>query len=171
VDGRYAASVSKASALGHTTEVVEQCNHGDPSTSRKSPGRTEYDAITLEQGVTHDGEFERWATKSLNFGPGPDAEISDKDLRKDVILEIYNEAGQLAVAYKLYRCWASEWHAEAEIDGNGNAVLIQHIRSSWRAGSAIRRLQGTTRLLRSYPPGTGDPSSGHRSRHEHRREL
>jgi phage tail-like protein len=127
-DGRYVAGVSKVSALKRTTEVVEHRNGGDPSTSRKSPGRTKYDAITLERGVTHDPEFERWANKVWNFGSGLGAEVSLKDFRKDVILEIYNEAGQLAIAYKLYRCWPSEWQAAADLDGNANAVLIQHVK-------------------------------------------
>jgi phage tail-like protein len=127
-DGRYVAGVSKVSALKRTTEVVEHRNGGDPSTSRKSPGRTKYDAITLERGVTHDPEFERWANKVWNFGSGLGAEVSLKDFRKDMILEIYNEAGQLAVAYNLYRCWPSEWQAAADLEGNANAVLIQHIK-------------------------------------------
>jgi phage tail-like protein len=127
-DGRYVAGVSKVSALKRTTEVVEHRNGGDPSTSRKSPGRTKYEAVTLERGVTHDTEFEQWATKVWNFGAGLGAEVSLKDFRKDIILEVYNEAGQLALAYKLYRCWPSEWQALADLDGNANAVLIQHIK-------------------------------------------
>jgi phage tail-like protein len=127
-DGRYVAGVSKVSALKRTTEVVKHRAGGDPSTSRKVPGRTEYDAVTLERGVTHDVEFERWANKVWNLGAGLGVEISLRDFRKDIILEIYNEAGQLAIAYKLYRCWPSEWQAAADLDGNANAVLIQHLK-------------------------------------------
>ena len=97
-DGRYVAGVSKVSALKRTTEVVEHREGGDPSTSRKSPGRTKYEPITLERGVTHDVEFERWANKVWNFGSGLGAEVSLKDFRKDMIVEVYNEAGQLALA-------------------------------------------------------------------------
>ena len=75
---------------------------GDPSTGRKSPGRTKYEAITLERGVTHDTEFEVWANKVWNFGSGLGAETSLKDFRKDIIIEVYNEAGQLVLAYKIY---------------------------------------------------------------------
>ena len=95
-DGRYVAGVSKVGALKRTTEVVKHREGGDPSSSRKSPGRTEYDAITLERGVTHDTEFEQWANKVWNFGSGLGAEVSLKDFRKDIIIEVYNEAGQLA---------------------------------------------------------------------------
>jgi phage tail-like protein len=127
-DGRYVAGVSKVGALKRTTEVVKHREGGDPSSSRKSPGRTEYEAITLERGVTHDPEFERWANKIWNYGSGLGAEVSLKDFRKDVIIEMYNEAGQLAIAYKVYRCWVSEFTAQPDLDANANAVAIQNIK-------------------------------------------
>jgi phage tail-like protein len=127
-DGRYVAGVSKIGALKRTTEVVKHREGGDPSSSRKSPGRTEYEAITLERGVTHDKDFEQWANKVWNFGAGLGAEVALKDFRKDIIIEVYNEAGQLAVAYKVYRCWVSEFQAQADLDANANAVLIQTIK-------------------------------------------
>ncbi len=101
-DGRYVAGISKVGALKRSTEVVEHREGGDPSTSRKSPGRTKYEAITLERGVTHDVEFEAWANKVWHVGAGLGAEVSLKDFRKDVILEVYNEAGQVVLAYKIY---------------------------------------------------------------------
>ncbi|MFB7936507.1 phage tail protein [Streptomyces sp. NPDC127049] len=127
-DGRFVAGVSKVSALKRTTEVVTHRHGGDPSSSRKSPGRSEYDAITLERGVTHDRDFEAWANKVWNFGSGLGAETSLKDFRKDVILELYNEAGQLAIAYKIFRCWVSEFQALPELDANANAVAIQTLK-------------------------------------------
>jgi phage tail-like protein len=127
-DGRYVAGISKVSALKRTTEVVEHRNGGDPSTSHKSPGRTKYDAVTLERGVTHDTEFEQWAAKVWNFGAGLGAESSLKDFRKDIIIEMYNEAGQLAIAYKVFRCWVSEYQAQPDLDANANAIAIQHIK-------------------------------------------
>jgi phage tail-like protein len=127
-DGRYVAGVSKVGALKRSTEVVEHREGGDPSTSRKSPGRTKYEAITLERGVTHDVEFEQWANKVWNFGSGLGAEVSLKDFRKDIIVEVYNEAGQLALAYRLFRCWVSEYQALPDLDANANAVAIQSIK-------------------------------------------
>lgn len=127
-DGRYVAGVSKVGALKRSTEVVEHRNGGDPSTSRKSPGRSKYEAITLERGVTHDTEFEKWANKVWNFGSGLGKETSLKDFRKDLIIEMYNEAGQLAIAYKVYRCWVSEFQALPDLDANANAVAIQSIK-------------------------------------------
>ena len=127
-DGRYVAGISKVSALKRTTEVVEHREGGDPSTSRKSPGRTKYEAVTLERGVTHDVDFEQWANKVWNFGAGLGAEVSLKDFRKDVLIDVYNEAGQLALAYKVFRCWVSEYQSLPDLDANANAVAIQHIK-------------------------------------------
>jgi phage tail-like protein len=127
-DGRYVAGISKVGSLKRTTELVEHREGGDPSTSRKSPGRTKYDAITLERGVTHDLEFESWANKVWNFGAGAGAESSLADFRKDIIVDVFNEAGQKAISYKLYRCWVSEYQALPDLDANANAVAIQHIK-------------------------------------------
>jgi phage tail-like protein len=127
-DNNYVAGVSKVSALKRTTEVVKHREGGDPSSSRKSPGRTEYEAITLERGVTHDTEFEKWANKVWNFGSGLGSEVSLKDFRKDLILEVYNEAGQLAIAYNIFRCWVSEFQSFPDLDANANAVAIQHLK-------------------------------------------
>ena len=126
-NGRYVAGVSKVSALKRTTEVVKHREGGDPSTSRKSPGRTEYEAITLERGVTHDPEFEIWANKVWNYGAVGE-EVSLADFRKPVILEVYNEAGQKAIAYKIFRCWVSEFQALPDLDANANAVAIQMLK-------------------------------------------
>jgi len=127
-DGKYVAGVSKVTGLKRTTEVVKHREGGDPSSSRKSPGRTEYDPITLERGVTHDVEFEKWANKVWNYGQGLGSEVSLKDFRKDLIIEVLNEAGQLAISYKVYRCWVSEYQALPDLDANANAVAIQHIK-------------------------------------------
>jgi phage tail-like protein len=127
-DNRYVAGVSKVSPLKRMTEVVKHREGGDPSSSRKSPGRTEFDAVTLERGVTHDLEFVQWANKIWNFGAGLGAETSLKDFRKDIILELYNEAGQLVIAYRMFRCWVSEFQALPDLDANANAVAIEHLK-------------------------------------------
>ncbi len=127
-DGHYVAGVSKISGLRRTIEVIEHREGGDPSTSRKSPGRTQYEAITLERGVTHDPEFENWANKIWRLGAGPGAEVSLKDFRKDVVLELSNEAGQVVLAYKIYRCWVSEYQVLADLNANATAVAIEHIK-------------------------------------------
>lgn len=127
-DGKYVAGVSKVGGLKRTTEVVKHREGGDPNTSRKSPGRTEYEAITLDRGVTHDTEFETWANKVWHYGSGLGAESSLADFRKEIIIEVYNEAGQLAIAYNVHRCWVSEYQALPDLDANANAVAIQHLK-------------------------------------------
>jgi phage tail-like protein len=139
-DGRYVAGISKVGALKKTTEVVKHRNGGDPSSSRKSPGRTEYESITLERGVTHDVDFEQWANKVWNFGSGLGAETSLKDFRKDIIIEVYNEAGQLVLSYKVFRAWVSEYQALPDLDANANAVAIQTIKlvnEGWERDYAV----------------------------------
>lgn len=140
-DGRYVAGVSKVSSLKRTTEVVTHREGGDPSGERKSPGRSKFEPLTLERGVTHDREFEQWANKVWSFGAGLGAEASLKDFRKDIILEVYNEAGQLALAYKIYRCWVSEYQALPDLDANATAAIaIQQIKlenEGWERDVAV----------------------------------
>jgi phage tail-like protein len=127
-DGKYVLGVSKVGGLKRTTEVVKHREGGDQSSSRKSPGRTEYEALTLERGVTQDTEFEKWANKVWDYGAGLGAEVSLADFRKDILLELYNEAGQLVLSYHIFRCWVSEFQAMPDLDSNANAVAIQHIK-------------------------------------------
>lgn len=139
-DGRYVAGVNKVSALKRTTEVVKYREGGDPSSEHKSPGQTKYDPITLERGVTHDVEFEQWSNKIWNFGSGFGAEVSLKDFRKNIIIEVYNEAGQLAIAYNVYRCWVSEYQALPALDASGNAVAIQTLKlenEGWERDNSV----------------------------------
>ena len=125
-DGRYVAGISKVSALKRTTEAVEHREGGDPSSGKKSPGRTKYEPITLERGVTHDAAFEQWVNKVWNFQSNN--EVSLKDFRKDIIIDLFNEAGQKVISYKVFRCWVSEYQALSDLDANANAVAIKTIK-------------------------------------------
>ena len=127
-DGRYVAGISKVGALKRSTEVVEFREGGDPSTTRRSPGKNKFEPITLERGVTHDLEFERWANKVWNFGAGLGQEVSLKDFRKDISIEVYNEAGQKVLAYNIFRCWVSEYQSLPDLDASANAIAIQTIK-------------------------------------------
>ncbi len=136
----YVAGVSKISALKRTTEMVEHRIGGDPNTPRKSPGQTKFEAITLERGVTHDLEFEQWANKVWNHGQALGSEVSLKDFRKEVIIEMYNEAGQKVIAYNIHRCWVSEYQALPELDASANAVAIQTLKlenEGWTRDEAV----------------------------------
>ncbi|WP_347275079.1 phage tail protein [Candidatus Kuenenia sp.] len=126
IDNVYVAGLSKCGALKKTTEMAEWREGGDPSTGRKLPGKTKYDAVTLTAGVTHDDTFEKWANLVNNFQG--DANMSLKNFRKDVVIDVFNEAGQKALSYKVYRCWVSEYQALPELDASANAVMIQTIK-------------------------------------------
>jgi len=127
-DGKYVAGVSKVSALRRTTEVVSHREGGDPSTPHQSPGTTLYEPVVLERGKTQDTEFEQWADKVWTLGHGLGTEVSLKDFRKDIALELYNEAGQLVMAFKIYRCWPSEYVAVDSLDANGiSSVAIERL--------------------------------------------
>lgn len=129
-DGKVVAGVSKVSALQRTTEVITHRAGGDPSTEYKSPGQTKYEAITLERGVTHDEEFEKWANEVWSYGakPGKGAEMLLADFRRDITIEVYDEAGNKVLAYNVFRCWVSEYTALPELDASANAVAIQSIK-------------------------------------------
>lgn len=126
IDNVYVAGLSKCSALKKTTEMVEWREAGDPSTSHKLPGKTKYDAITLTAGVSHDTTFEDWASLTNNFQG--DAATSLKNFRKNITIDVYNEADQKVLSYHVYRCWVSEFQALPDLDASANAVMIQTIK-------------------------------------------
>ena len=126
-DGQYVAGVSKVSGLKRSTEVVEHREGGDPSTSRKSPGRTQFEPIVLERGLTQDRSFESWANQVWQLGAGLGSEVALKEFRKDILLEFYNEAGQLVMAFKIFRCWPSEYRALPDLDSDASGVAIEYI--------------------------------------------
>jgi phage tail-like protein len=126
-DGRYVAGISKVSALKRTTEVVEHRDGGDPTSMRKAPGISKFEPITLERGVTHDVEFEAWASLVWRINNPAGAQIALSGFRKDLLLELHNEAGQIVLVYKIYRAWVSEYNALPELDASANAVAIQSI--------------------------------------------
>ena len=141
-DGRYVAGISKVSGLTRTTQVVTYREGGDPSAVHKSPGQSEFTAITLERGVTHDLDFENWANHVWNYANSGQLgqEVSLQDFRKDIIIELYNEAGQKVIAYNIYRCWVSEFTALPELDASGNTVAIQSIKlenEGWQRDTSV----------------------------------
>jgi phage tail-like protein len=146
-DGIYVAGVSKMSALKRTTEVVEHRSGGDPSTSHRSPGRNKFDPLTFERGLTQDTNFHDWAALVWNVGAGLGSEVSLANFRKDIYLEVYNEAGQLVIGYKIYRCWVSEYQAMPDLDANANAIAIEHIKvetEGWERDTGVVEPQEPT---------------------------
>jgi phage tail-like protein len=127
-DGKYVLGCSKLSSLKRSIEVVEFRDGADMSMAHKSPGKAKMEALTLERGLTQDMEFHDWAGRVWNFGAGLGSEVSLKDFRKNIYLELYNEAGQLVIAYKIYRCWVSEYQALPDLDASANAIAVEHIK-------------------------------------------
>jgi phage tail-like protein len=137
-DGRYVAGVSKVSALKRNTEVVEHREGGDPHAPRKSPGRTTYEAITLERGVTHDSAFEDWANMAWNIETMGPASI--ENFRKDLVIELVNEKGIPVIAYKVRRCWVSEYQALPELDASNPGIGLQYIKlenEGWERDASV----------------------------------
>jgi phage tail-like protein len=140
-DGKYVAGVSKITGLKRSTEVVEHREGGDPSTSRKSTGLTQFEPITLERGLTHDTAFEAWANLVWQYGAGIGHEASLNEFRKDVYIELLNEAGQLVIAYKVYRCWVSHYQAFSELNANETSVVVESItlqNEGWERDASVQ---------------------------------
>src|SRR5262249_14778331 len=125
-DGKYVAGVSKIGALKRTTDVMEYREGGAPNASRKLPGLTKVEPITLARGITHDASFGEGANQVWNYGGNP--ETSLPNFRKDITIDVFNEAGQMVLSYKVYRCWVSEYQALPDLDANAQAVAIEHIK-------------------------------------------
>jgi phage tail-like protein len=136
LQGKYVAGFSAVGGLKQTTEVAQPGEAADPPSLRGSPERAKYEPITLERGVTYDASFDNWAASvGSSAAAGPAAEQ-----RKDVILQIYNEAGSLVQSYNIYRCWVSEYRALPDLDAGGNAIAIEHIKlenEGWERDSSV----------------------------------
>jgi phage tail-like protein len=145
-DGRPVLGVSKVSSLKRTTEVVRHREGGENSTDHKAPGRTAYEAITMERGITHDLEFEKWA--NLVHPYAGDTAMDLVTYKKELTLEVMNEKGHVALRYFLHRCWVSELTAIPDLDANANAVAIESIKVE---------LEGWERDVDTKEPRESDP--------------
>ncbi len=139
-DGNYIPAISRVTGLMRNTAIIDHREGGDPSTSRKSPGLTEYQPVRLERGLTDDTAFEDWANLVWRLGEALGSESSLNEFRKDVRIELYNEAGQLVRAYNVYRCWPSEYQALPDLDSNESAIAIERIileNEGWERDSSV----------------------------------
>lgn len=126
MDGKPVLGISKVGALKRTTEVVKHRSGGENSTDHKSPGRTTYEGITMERGITHDREFEKWANMVHPYAGDQGMDLVK--YKKDLTLEVMNEKGHVAFRYFLYKCWVSEFTAMPDLDANANAVAIENLK-------------------------------------------
>ena len=139
IDGKPVAGLKKMTALKKTTEAVDWRTGGDPTHVRKLPGGTKYEAITLEQGLTHDPVFEQWANLVNNIDG--DTAMSLVKFRKDIVVNVMNLQGQVAISYQVKRAWVSEYQALPDFDaGTTNTVGIQSIKlehEGWERDEAV----------------------------------
>ena len=122
-DGEVVAGVSKVSALKRSTEVVSHREGGDVSTDRHSPGKSSFDPITLERGISFDPAFEEWA--NLVYSTEGDGAVSLANFRKNILIEMMNLQGTVVKRYRVFRCWVSEFTALPELDANANAIAFE----------------------------------------------
>jgi phage tail-like protein len=137
-DGRYVAGVNKISALRRSTDVVEHREGGQPGIELKSPGRTKFEPITLERGVTQDRAFEEWANSVWKLAAIPETSIAK--FRKDIEIDVFNEADEKVLSYLVYRCWVSEYQALPDLDANADAVAVEHIKlenEGWERDTSV----------------------------------
>jgi phage tail-like protein len=119
--------IFRVSGLNRSTAVVEHRDGGDPNVVQKSPGTTTFAPLTLERARTHDTAFEKWADDVFKLGASLGDEIKLKKYRRDIVIEIMNEAGQLAFAWNVYRCWPQHYDAFIALDANADATLIERL--------------------------------------------
>ncbi len=146
-DNQYVAALSKMGALKRTTEMVEFREAGENITSRKLPGKTSYQAVTMEAGVTYDSAFEDWANLVNDFASHSITSLGE--FRKNIIVDMFNEAGQKALSYTLYRCWVSEYQALPDLDAGANAVAITTMKLEYEwfeRDQAVKEPQGPARM-------------------------
>jgi phage tail-like protein len=139
-DGRAVAGVSRISPLRRSTEVISYRDGAAPSLQRRLPGTTIYEPIMLERGRTHDAEFERWANKVWHLGANEGLEVSLADFRKDITIELHNEAGQTVMAFQVFRCWPSEYVALSELHANADYVAFESLKlehEGWQRDQAV----------------------------------
>lgn len=144
-DDKPVMGISKVSSLKRTTEVVKHRDGGDNSTDHKSPGRTSYDAVTVERGLTHDPEFEAWANRVHPYAGDTSMDLAA--YKKNLTLEMMNEKGHVVYRYFLYDCWVSEYTAIPELNANANAVAIESLKIE---------LEGWDRDLDTKEPNEAD---------------
>ena len=146
-DGQYVAGLTKMGALKRTTEMVEFREAGENIVPRRLPGKTNYTAVTLEAGITYDTAFEDWANLVNDFASHSITSLAE--FRKNITVDVFNEAGQKAISYNLFRCWVSEYQALPDLDSGANAVAITTMKLEYEwfeRDAAVVEPQGPARI-------------------------
>ena len=132
------AAVSKVTALKRSSDVIEY-KEGGYNIILKGLGRTKYDPITLERGVTQDLDFITWADAAQKLDQGhPTTSLAN--LRQEIRLQLLNEEGQPVRGYVIHRCWVSEFQALPDLDAGANAIALEHIKlenEGWEVDTSV----------------------------------
>ena len=126
-DGKVIPGITKVSGLKRVTDVILNRSGGDANLQRRSPGLTQYEPITIQRPRSADREFERWANKVWNFGAGLGSEVSLKDFRKDIRIELITTTGEILLAFQVYRCWPSEYRALSDLDIDSDSLATESL--------------------------------------------
>jgi len=135
------AAVSKVSALKCSSDVIEY-KDGGSLIILKGLGRTKYEPITLERGLTFDQDFADWANAAQLLDKGAPTR-SLKNLRKEVRIDLLNEARQPVYRFFVHRCWVSEYQALPDLDAGANAIAIEHLKlenEGWERDTSLAEL-------------------------------
>jgi phage tail-like protein len=146
-DNIYVAGLSKMGPLKRSTEMVEWREAGENIISRKLPGKSKFEGVTLEAGVTLDTSFAEWAELVNDFTSH--SLVNLKDFRKNITVDVFNESGLKVVAYNLHRCWPSEYQAMPDLDAGANAVAITTLKLElewWERDTGVTEAVGPTPL-------------------------
>jgi phage tail-like protein len=120
------AAVSKVTGLKRSSDVIEY-KEGGNAIILKGLGRTKYEPITLERGLTQDKAFEAWANAAQMLDHGSPSTSLAK-LRQEVSITLLNEEAQPVLRWLVHRCWVSEYQALPDLDAGGNTIAIEHIK-------------------------------------------
>ena len=168
-DGEYVAGLSKMSALKRTTEPVVAPRGRRPVARAQEPGQVEVrrrDARARRHATTRRS---RRGPTSCTRSSSP---ISLKNFRKDVIVDVFNEAGQKVLSYQLFRCWVSEFQALPALDAGNRGGRDRDDQARAR-GLGARRVGRPSRRRpsRSMHGRARRSSSGRRARRLRRRRA
>jgi phage tail-like protein len=136
------AAVSKISAVKRSSEVIEY-KEGGNAVILKGLGRTKYDPITAERGITQDADFATWANAAQLLDQGH-ATTSLANLRQEIRIVVLNEEAQPVLQYLVHRCWVSEFQALPDLDAGANAIAIEHIKmenEGWERDLTLAELE------------------------------
>jgi phage tail-like protein len=138
------AAVQKVTAIKRSSDVIEY-KEGGNAVILKGLGRTKYEPITLERGITQDHDFETWANAAQVLDSGSPS-TSLANLRREIRIVLLNEEAQPVYQYKVHRCWVSEYQAMPDLDAGANAVAIEHIKmenEGWERDTSLVELKET----------------------------